>query len=311
MYPAGGELSFEPVEKILAACGIVPSKIRHIGTGAQSQVWLVESATKRYTLRIGVARTGETNSYESEFAIRQQLVDIGGQVAKPLFTNRDIEASTSVAWSLDEYVVGQPERLDRLTPAMCREVGELLAKLHNLPVEGFGLLQNRRDQLVGRQFSLRNGICDRLDRPWPFTGAAIEEHPVAVERPDLVQKLRDIEPLLDALAENESGASVLHSDLHRGQLIFHERRLAALLDFGDATAGPRAWDIASFAYFHGWRLTGHLIEGYETTSSVTASMLNDARLFAFLLALHHAGRAGPLGQPQRMDGALRYLSEHL
>jgi aminoglycoside phosphotransferase (APT) family kinase protein len=308
-YASGGDLSTRTVEKIIGACGIIPAYVRHIGTGAQSQVWLVESTTERFTLRVGVARAGEANAYESEFALRRQLLDRGGHVAKPLFTNLDIETGTA-AWSLDEYVVGSPVTPEMLTSAMCREIGELLAKLHSLPVEGFGLLQNRRDRLVGRQFSRRDGILDRLDQPWPFTGAALEEHPIVLERPESVQKLRCVEPLLVALTENDSETCVLHSDLHRGQFLFHEGRLAALLDFGDATAGPRAWDIASFAYFHGWRLASHMIEGYVKTSSGAASIFDDARLFAIVLALHQAGRAGPLGQPQRMEGAIRYLSNY-
>jgi Ser/Thr protein kinase RdoA (MazF antagonist) len=311
LTPTAGRSSADEARQIAASCGISASSIRLLSTGAQSEVWLVEAGSQRHTLRIDVSRVGETSSYESEFAIRGLLADLGGQVARPLFTNRDVAAFVDRAWSVDEYVEGRPAGREEITPAICRELGELLARLHNLPVEGFGLLQNHRDRLVGSVTSPKDGFLSRLDRPWPFTGQPIQQHPIAAAAPDLVERLESLEPELLELARPDQTSVPLHTDLHHGQILLYDGRLAALLDFGDATAGPPAWDVASFAYFHGWNAANLMLEGYTEDQRYRDALIADGRRFAVVLALHHAGRAGPLNQPQRMDGAVRYLATHL
>lgn len=75
-------------------------------------------------------------------------------------------------------------------------------------------------------------------------------------------------------------------------------RLAALLDFGDASIGPPAWDVASLAFFHGWEVAA-LVAG-----AAGLPCGRDAALFGLLLALHHASRSVTLGRPARMPAAV-------
>lgn len=311
MDPAGNGRLLELVEQITAACGITASSIEHLATGAQSQVWLVTVGVARYTLRIGVARPGERNTYEAEHGIRRRLVELGGRVARPIYTNRDKRLDTAVKWSLDEYVEGAPIPAGELAREACREIGELLAKLHSIPVRGFGLLRNQRGELTGSRPNPREGILSRLHEPWPFTGVPLESHPIIAERPDFLPRLHTAEPTILELVDSLPQPVVLHTDLHPGQFLFKGGRLAALVDFGDATAGPPAWDVASFAYFFGWQRAGWMLEGYTDDRARRDQLRAEARLFALVIALHHAGRAGVLGQRRRMDGAIRYLAEHL
>lgn len=99
--------------------------------------------------------------------------------------------------------------------------------------------------------------------------------------------------------------------MHGGQLLIAGGRLAALLDFGDAAIGPPAWDIASFAYFHGWRLAQAVLTGYTRGEELRRGLYEEARTFAVLLALHHASRSVTLQQPQRMDSAISFLRRTL
>ena len=311
MSSADGDPSAREAGEIIAACGIDARMIRHIGAGAQSQVWLIESDSGRYTLRIGVPRRGERNSYESEAAIRQELVRLGAPVARPVRTSRIVVTGAPRDWSLDEYVVGGPKRPEKLTAQEYGDIGALLSKLHDLPAEGYGLLQNRGDVLAGEWRTPQEGILSRLDRPWPFTGEPLDTHPIITERPEFFERLRAIEPAILELVEGVPRSSVLHSDLHPGQFLFHNGRLAALIDFGEAVAGPPFWDIASFAYFFGWGGAKQMLEGYARRQVSRRSLEAEGRLFAIVLALHHAGRAGPLNQPPRMEGAVRYLRANL
>ncbi|MEZ4523546.1 MAG: aminoglycoside phosphotransferase family protein [Thermomicrobiales bacterium] len=258
MHPAGSEPSDETAGRIIAACGIAACRIDFLASGVQSLVWVVETREQRYALRIASPASPEPPSYESEFGIRQCLADLGGRVSRPVRTNRDVESEFPFDWSLDEFVDGSPDPAGQLTAAACRDLGRTLALLHRLPVEGYGPLENRRDRIVGQSMSFRDGIRSRLERPWPFSGESLDFHPIASVAPDLLGKIRPLEPEMLALEGRPSRMSVIHSDLHAGQLALSNGRLAALLDFGDALIGPPAWDIGSFAYFHGWEMSGQL-----------------------------------------------------
>jgi len=97
------------------------------------------------------------------------------------------------------------------------------------------------------------------------------------------------------------------TDLHEGQLLVADGRLVGLLDFGDATVGPPWWDIASFAYFHGWCLAKEVRAGYTLDPSSRREILAKARRFAILIALHRASRPVTLQRPRRMQDAPRFL----
>ena len=296
---------------IMDACGFPDSEIRFLATGATSEVWAVHAAGQHFALRIAIPNPWEPCYYEAEFAVRELLHRVDGRVARPISTNRDVDAGVDVEWCLDEFIDGASGRGRELPEAACRDLGELLARLHRLPVEGFGLLQNRRDKLAGSADNARAGVLQRLAEPWPIAGKPLEQHPLAAERPDLVPLLAPLEPGLLALVADDRPAAVAHSDLHDGQILLVGDRLRALLDFGDAVAGPVCWDLASFGYFHGWDRTLWVLEAYTRDPVERERLLHEARLFAVVLALHHASRSVTLGQPQRMQGAVRYVSENL
>ncbi len=309
MRPAGDQPSprSEVAKKILRACGLDVVHLRPLPSGAQSSVWEARTRQRRFVLRISSPRPGEETRYEAEFAIRKALFAAGHRVSRPIMTNLDLDTGLEIDWCLDEFVDGRSPGTRQLPQQICGDIGEVLAALHSLPVEGHGFLQNRRDRLVGENRCLRDGLLSRLERPWPFTGEPIENHPIANEAPDLVEKLKDLKPSLLALLDLERHTAAIHTDLHNGQLPVSKGRLAALLDFGDAVAGPPAWDIGSFAYYHDWSQAGCVLDAYTADPARRAELLEAGRMFAIVIALHHAGRSGLLGEPHCMSGAIRYL----
>jgi aminoglycoside phosphotransferase (APT) family kinase protein len=308
MQPAGSHASSSPesARTILAACGIAIEGLQPLAAGAQSTVWDVRARQGRFVLRVAAPRHGERVRYEAEYAIRKRLHALGGRVARPIATNRDVDAGVTVDWCLDEFA-GSERPTGQLPRQACQDLGQTLALLHSLPVDGYGLLENRRDRLVGRHRDVRDGILSRLEQPWPFSGQPIERHPIATEAPDLLDAIEAMHSQLLGLLSLDRGLSVNHADLHAGQLPLSNGRLAAVLDFGDAVAGPPSWDIGSFGYFFGWNRTVRMLEGYSEYRSTRALLIDQGRMFAIVIALHHAGRSAPLIQPQRMSGALRYL----
>jgi hypothetical protein len=75
--------------------------------------------------------------------------------------------------------------------------------------------------------------------------------------------------------------------------------------------GAPAWDIASFAYFHGWALTELVLAGYSSVSHLRNHRRAEARELAVVIALHHVRRAVTLGRPHRRQAALTFLQANL
>jgi hypothetical protein len=51
--------------------------------------------------------------------------------------------------------------------------------------------------------------------------------------------------------------------------------------------------------------------GYAADPEARAAILEEARLFAIVIALHHAARSVVLNRPHRMAAAVRYLDANL
>ncbi|MBZ9752408.1 aminoglycoside phosphotransferase family protein [Deinococcus sp. HMF7604] len=173
---------------------------------------------------------------------------------------------------------GQPP-----TAAGWADLGEALGALHHLPHEGYGLLEDRADGLRGQASRPELGIITRLPGVWPFGPVPLTVHPLIQADSALLAPLTALKAQLREAVRHP--AAVCHTDLHAGQLIWRGGRLAALLDFGDAAAGPPAWDTASVAYFHGWAAA-------QQVAAAAGQPCGEASaLFGVLLALHRASRA--------------------
>ncbi|MEZ5165193.1 MAG: aminoglycoside phosphotransferase family protein [Acidimicrobiales bacterium] len=131
---------------------------------------------------------------------------------------------------------GSPVTETGWTDAFVRDIAIALAAAHSLPPQQFGL-----PTAVDRFW---------LARIWPFDDLSLDEHPVTATFPGEVQRIRSYaERILSAGADPPV---VVHTDLHPQHLLQSpEGRLSALLDFGDAFAGPAAWDFACLRYYHG------------------------------------------------------------
>ena len=239
--------------------------------------------------------------FQSDAQLRRRLHAVGQPVAVPLEVG---VLPDGRPYSLDSFIEGEP--CPDLSEDDCRALGGVLSALHALPCRKFGLLQDRPDVLEGRATTASAGFCSRLDDAWPHGTSALEQHPLTHDHPQEWPRLLALHPELLALADVP--AVVCHTDLHAGQLLWTRaadggRRLAALLDFGDAATGPAGWDVASFAYFHGWERADWLRGGLSATPPA-----REAALMAVLLAFHRASRAQALKHPARLHEARAFLT---
>jgi Ser/Thr protein kinase RdoA (MazF antagonist) len=265
-----------------------------LASGATVSVWRVATTRGVFALRVTRADTREGVRMIADATLRSRLHGLGARVARSL----EVGEWQGLEFALDEFVLGEhPENLER---EVCVQLGETLAKLHALPCSGFGLLENRGDVLRGVERDPRAGVLSRLERPFPLV--PLEENAVVRSTPEFLAQLRALESeLLEVV--HAMPFTVNHSDLHGGQLLVYDAKLTALLDFGDACVGSSAWDIASFAFFHGWDNTAWLLEGYG------ADRLAAAQRFCIVLCLHQLNRA--VTQPKRKPRALERLRDTL
>jgi aminoglycoside phosphotransferase (APT) family kinase protein len=285
---------------IASNLGFKVAGLRFLASGASSQVYKLKTDDGDLVLRL----SHDSNAnYQVDAAIRRQLV--GQPVAEPIATGALATAndSSNLAWSLDRLVRDVHPTAGNVPERACMELGAFLAQLQALPTQGFGLLQNDPDLLRGRADHLRDGLRTRLVFLWPDDDLAAH---AGLDR--LMPYIKALEQLQTTAALALAGPMVLcHSDLHAQQLLIWRKQLSAVLDFGDAAIGPVAWDIASFAYFHGWQQTDLVLHGYSDSHGQSHQLKRQAQYFVVVLALHQLQRGVLQAQEQRIAGALLAL----
>lgn len=301
----------EPLE-LVRGLGVTPrGDAVALTSGVSCEAWRVESDRGPLVVRIERADrpTAEADAprFEAQAAILRRLAEGDTSLAVP--RNLGTGAEGGRGWSVDTLAPGEPVReLDGPSVGAAAELGRLLRALHALPVEGFGMLEDRRELLRGTAASFVEGVLARYAEAWPYSGTPLVAHPVARVAPHLLGAIGELREQLERYAE-ASAVAVLHGDLHGGHVFVEDGRLAGVIDFGSAWAGPPAFDLASVAVFMGWGVLEDVLAGYETNSVLRDVRRAEAEQLAVVLALHRLRRAVEerQGEPARWVGFLEEL----
>jgi len=291
---------------ILNELGEKPCSTTFIEAGSTSKAYRIVSNRSDYVLRIASPNAGKLASFESDFQLRSALSKQGLAVAKPIATNQSFQLGIQAKWALDEYRMGNSPARGEITSRVSRQLGSVLRTLHELPVSGYGKLENSRDGFAGVAQTPESGFLTRFESPWPFSHRALDKHPAIRKCPSLNAKLRAFESALFALIRESEGV-VAHSDLHEGQLLVFEGQLTALLDFNDVVVSAKEMDFGSYLYFHGHECLCHLLDGYSDDADEISQLQQRAELASILVALHHGNRGVILGRPHRIAAACHFL----
>jgi hydroxylysine kinase len=236
MFNVSPFASLAEVNRMLSAWEIRASACETARGGVENQTLIIDTIggaagalaqPKRVVLRLH--RPGSDERVALELAALRHLAALDLPVPRPVpaADGALVVEHQGAAASLLSFVEGLP--LDRCvpTPVFARQVGVLLARAGNalaqLP-EGRGALAHDITDLATTRDRLAS--CRKIDGfPWQRVADALEDAVRAVEAWPVLPR------------------QVIHGDVSRGNVIYDDRRFA-LIDFGDAGAGPRIADAA-------------------------------------------------------------------
>jgi len=299
---------FEFAGEILAFIGERPLQVSFLAKGATCDVWMVQSISrKNYALRIIEAGERVISGALDKF-IRQAVLARCGNVAAPLLSSETIEKDLDgQRWSLDLFVQGEHPERGALPDTVCRQLGETLAILHQLPVRNFGRLSGVvKGEIVGEKLAPFEGIKQRLENPLPETWDVDFVHPILSALPELADEITArLKTVSEAIEERQ--VVLCHTDLHEKQLLCNENNLTALIDFGGATILDKHWDLGSVYYFHGKENFSKLYDAYLGLTGVKEKHPELVSSFSIAIAMHHASRSRLPGKHHRLKRAIEHI----
>jgi homoserine kinase type II len=233
-----------------------------IEAGTVNTSYALEMSRGRYFLRIyeEQPRAGA----EAAARLLQHLAACGVPTPAPVEA-RDgsmVQLICGKPAAIFPWVAGDMLCLKAVTPAAAHEVGAALARIHLAgPAEpaatSLGAGRFGADELVAR--------CDRILK---LTDADVRTQ---------AEPLRDAVILVDRRRKGDLPRGLVHGDLFRDNVLWHDGKLAAILDFESAHRGPFAYDLAVLVLSWSFRDTFDmdvaraLVAGYRSVRELEES----------------------------------------
>lgn len=301
---------------VMAATGEAPADLRIVARGTTSLCWQATTAERTYAVLIELPAEARVDHarFEAAAAVLEALHPLTAHCPTFIATSRSPGMPPSLAGGLPWLVVTWVEggSVREMTREVARDLGSLLRVLHSLPAVGFGVLDDTRDAIRGREETYREGVIARWWTDlWPYDGRPLVAHRLVEVAPHLVLQAAALREQLLAYDRIPAG-TLCHADLHADNILVHEGRLAGLIDFNECAVAPPAFDLASFAHYHGWDATHELLQAYEANSILREIRLAEAQQLAVALALYRIEQyATREPAPSRLHGMIAFLAETL
>jgi homoserine kinase type II len=238
---------------------------RSIAAGTINSNFELEAERGRFFLRVNEGKAEADVAWESRLVTA--LADAGVVTPAPL-PARDGRPYAALAGTPPKWVSVFPWReghhlaADAITPALAHSFGGALAALH---VAGLALPASWR----------RRSIYDHAHLVTRFERLERVDDPALAEAKQIIGE--ELAIAADATAIR-GGAShgIIHGDLFRDNVLWHEGEITAILDFEQASGGSLAYDLA--VCINDWCWTGTpridlataLVAGYQAVRPLTS-----------------------------------------
>jgi homoserine kinase type II len=220
MMAAYIQLKENNVQEIANAYGLAVVSFEPIDAGASNSNYLLYTQQGRYVLTVF-----DDKSLDYTIRLGKLLLFLAEQDFPTTRLLSSIKGGTNTVYEgkpvmIKAYITGQVHR--NLDQTMLRQIGAAMARLHQIPVPDF--LSNKLPYGVKRFASVVGQNIEPEYESW-----------IAKKLPYLEQQIQQ---------EEELPHGLIHGDLFYDNVLFVERRLAAIIDFECAIHHYKVFDLA-------------------------------------------------------------------
>lgn len=211
------------------------------------------------------------------------------QLGYEIFEEKGIPVPKIIAYKEKPVSIGQPtvimtsavgETINQAKPSqeqndiIYEKLGEILRKINETKLEGFGKLEVKNNALVGK-FTNWKQYCElENERHNKALDFCVNNNFVTNEEANKIRNLyREIE-LLDF-----GQASLLHKDIHQGHFFVQGSEVTGIIDLGSIMAGDPRYDIAMSLVFQNPRQQEHFKKGYND------DLVNDPMVNKYMITI--------------------------
>jgi len=284
--------------------------IEAISGGTLHKLFRVCAAEKRWILKLALEDTDFGFAIESRAMDQLRAVGLPALQVGPFSVIGD---RLNVPFLFIEEASGQtltsfenPETQQMPEPLLF-ELGRTLARIHQVPAKGAGLIDCSTEEWTGLHQNWWNYILLRLDdhlQVCSEIGATRESERSVIEK--------------IFRSELKAEKRLLHGDPGHHNVFSDGRKITAIIDWEDALAGDPIFDIAYWGTFVRDEMRARFLEGYQTVEKLPADFEHRYWLYYLRVALsksvhrHRFGIKDRPGRPpasRRIQKALSKLAE--
>ena len=240
-----------------------PDAIRNTGSAGNHYAYLIDHDDKTYFFR------SDDGKIEDDYMLAEQAtMDIAARngIPVPQLYACDVGKSRyPIRYQIFEYIDfpalnkhDQANTLDR--GAVGRQVGEILARLHGIRLDGFGFFDTHTLSTSGKIVGL-----DRSNRDYFFK--CLDTHLAYLRDVEFLSgdQVHEIETLIsrhDHLLDLEGG-SMLHKDMVFWNLVGSPTKVMAVVDWDDVVSGDPVDDLSILRCIYDDDVWAPLLESYR------------------------------------------------
>ncbi len=273
-------------------------QIARVESGVSTWVYAVDRRNERFYLRILPERDA---TFAPEAQAHQLALQAGAKAPELLYyqprhelLGHSVMLTTAIPGQPIDRRISQPD-----AATIMRDVGRDLARIHSIPVEGFGWVlrdaDHSTDAIRAEAETFQAAFLDGFD----------EQLRIIHQRLGSVLDVSRIQNIIQDEGEHVASepSFLAHGDFDTSHVFVDASGYAGIIDFGEIRGAPRAYDLAHHQMHDRERLPyatlPHVLAGYEDISPLPADLPGQLRVLNLLIACRALSR-GLLRDPASM-----------